>query len=119
MGAMGTTGNDTLMKMNAWRCEAELVCVQDAVSRLLSRPSKVDFYSVAAESGVSRSTLYRNGELRAVVEAARASQPDPWELVGQLADENARLRAQLFAAQARNATGRMVKYDVDAIPLVA
>ncbi len=116
---MGTMGNDTLMKINARRCEAELVCVQDAVSRLLRRPAKVDFYSVADESGVSRSTLYRNGELRAVVEDARASQPDPWELVGQLAAENDRLRARLLAAQTRIEIDRMVKYNVDAIPLVA
>ncbi len=112
-------GNDTLMRINAERCEVELAQVEAAVSRLLRRPAKVDFYSVAAESGVSRSTLYRNAELRAMVEAARNSQPDPWELIGQLTAQNASLRAKLFAAQARSVCGRMTECNVDSIPLVA
>lgn len=50
-------GKNTLMRLNAERCESELACVEAAVSHLFRRPAKVDFYSVAAESGVSRSTL--------------------------------------------------------------
>lgn len=112
-------GKNTLMRLNAERCESELACVEAAVSHLFRRPAKVDFYSVAAESGVSRSTLYRNPQLRSVVEAGRASQTDPWELVGRLTAENDRLRAALFAAEARNASGRLVKCDIKEISLVA
>ncbi|MDO4849394.1 MAG: hypothetical protein Q4B45_06470 [Coriobacteriia bacterium] len=112
-------GGNALVKLNAERCESELGCVKAAVSRLLRCPAKVDLYFVAAESGVSRSTLYRNAKLRSVVEAGRASQPDPWELIGRLTAENNRLRAALFAAEARIASGRLVKCDIKEIPLVA
>ena len=112
-------GGNALVRLNAERCESELSRVKAAVSRLLRRPAKVDFYSVAAESGVSRSTLYRNPKLRSVVEAGRASQPDPWGLIGRLTAENDRLRAALFVAEARIASGRLVRCDIKEIPLVA
>lgn len=43
-----------------------------ALDELRSEGSEVSFYSVAERSGVSRSTLYRNPGLRAMVERARA-----------------------------------------------
>ncbi len=112
-------GQSVLMRLNAERCEAEASRVEAAVSRLLNRPAKVDFYSVAYESGVSRSTLYRNLELRSMVESARASQPDPWELISRLVAENRRLRAELMMANTHGACDIMVEYDIDAMPLVA
>ncbi len=116
---MGAAGNNALMRINEERCEAELRCVEAAISRLLRRPAKVDFYSVATESGVSRSTLYRNAELRALVESARDSQADPWELVGQLMAENARLSAKLLAARTCIEWSRRTEYDADWISRVA
>lgn len=115
-------GNGALMKLNAERYGDELDRVEAAVSRLLNRPAKVDFYSVAAESGVSRSTLYRNPQLRLMVETVRDSQPDPWELIGRLAAENERLCAKLAALETRNAHNvheRMIGYGIMEIPLVA
>ncbi len=115
-------GNGTLMKLNAERCGDELDRVEAAVSRLLNRPAKVDFYSVAVESGVSRSTLYRNPKLRLMVEAARDSQPDPWELIASLTAENERLCAKLAALETRNAHNvrdRVIEYSTTGIPLVA
>ncbi len=115
-------GKSALMKLNAERCGDELDRVEAAVSRLLNRPAKVDFYSVAVESGVSRSTLYRNPKLRLMVEAARDSQPDPWELIASLTAENERLCAKLAALETRNPHNvheRMVGYGIMEIPLVA
>ncbi len=112
-------GDNALARINAERCEDELRRVEAAVSRLINRPAKVDFYSVATESGVSRSTLYRNAKLRALVEAARDSQPDPWELIGQLTAEKACLRAKLIAAEARSARECMIEYEIEVISLVA
>ncbi len=115
-------GNGALMKFNAERCGDELDRVEAAVSRLLNRPAKVDFYSVAAESGVSRSTLYRNPKLRLMVEAARDSQPDPWELIGRLTAENERLCAKIAALETRkahNIRDRVIEYNTTEIPLVA
>lgn len=107
------------IKINAECCAAEAARVGAAVACLLDRPAKVDFYSVAAESGVSRSTLYRNPELRSVVESARASRPDHWEPIGRLAAENIRLRAWFIALTTRDVCDLMIDYDGGAIPLVA
>lgn len=115
-------GTSTLMRINAERRGDEFNRVESAVSCLLSRPAKVDFYSVSAESGVSRSTLYRNLELRRMVEAARDSQPDPWVLIGWLAAENELLSAELASVKAVKSTfihECVIDYDIMDIPLVA
>lgn len=108
-----------LIRINEKRCEAELSSVEATISRLLNRPAKVDFYSVAAESGVSRSTLYRNSKLRLMVEAARDSQSDPWELIGRLAAENTHLRKELEAANLSPARGSALEYSFVALFRVA
>ncbi len=99
-----------LMRMNEECLARELPAVEAAIDSLLSAPSKVDFYSVAKASGVSRSTLYRNARLRAMVESARDSQPDPWELVRQLRDENASLRERLDGTSDRGTNASRVEY---------
>ena len=102
--------SSTLMRMNDERFDAELKAVRAAVDEVASRPAKVDFYSVSAASGVSRSTLYRNERLRRIVEAARDAQPDPWELIADLRSENAELRKRLAAAEAGGKHASRVEY---------
>lgn len=49
--------------------------VSSAVDELVGSGSQVSFCSVAEKSGLCRSTLYRNAELREIVECARDKQP--------------------------------------------
>lgn len=104
--------SNVLMEINREVCEAEVAAVRAAIVSLSATPAKIDFYSVASASGISRSTLYRNPVLREMVESARDSQPDPWVLVRTLRDENSKLRARLqFADRAdRRPTRGAVEY---------
>ena len=111
--------SSALMRMNEERLSRELPAVESAIDSLLAAPAKVDFYSVAKASGISRSTLYRNARLRAMVEAARDSQPDPWELVRRLQSENASLRGRLDAMGGCNAHADRVEYTFVRLPHAA
>lgn len=108
-----------LMRMNEECLAREVPAVESAIDSLLSAPAKVDFYSVAKVSGISRSTLYRNARLRAMVESARDSQPDPWELVRQLRDENASLHERLDAASSHGVHASKVEYTFVMLPCAA
>ena len=104
--------SNVLMEINREVCGAEVAAVRAAIASLSATPAKIDFYSVASASGVSRSTLYRNPVLREMVESARDSQLDPWAMVRALRDENSKLRARLqFADHAdRRPTRGAVEY---------
>ena len=84
--------DNALMRKNAEIARAGLDAVHRAVERLAAEHAKINFYSVAAVSGINRSTLYRNREMRAMVESARGVGYDLQEELRALREENAALR---------------------------
>ena len=70
--------------------------VEQACERLLREGAAVTFTAVASAAGVSRTTLYRNQNLRAVVEEHRSRSHDPRTLSG-LTIEVAHLRIAVEA----------------------
>ena len=70
--------------------------VEQTCEKLLGEGAAVTFTAVAAAAGVSRTTLYRNQNLRAVVEEHRSRSHDPHTLAG-LATEVAHLRLAVEA----------------------
>jgi hypothetical protein len=73
-----------------------LARVEAACRDLLSEHEPVSFIAVAARAGVSRTSLYRDQSLRAVVEDHRLRSHDPRSLSG-LAAEIAHLRTAVEA----------------------
>jgi hypothetical protein len=65
--------------------------VEQACAQLLQRDEPVTFNAVATIAGINRTSLYRNPQLRAVVEEHRAHSHDPHTLSG-LSSEIAHLR---------------------------
>lgn len=47
--------------------------VEEALKELLAKKEEITYTSVALESGISRSTLYRNEELKDMIETVRTS----------------------------------------------
>ncbi|MDQ2708761.1 MAG: hypothetical protein M3Z25_14475 [Actinomycetota bacterium] len=68
--------------------------VEDACAALLAAEEPVAFDEVATRAGIGRATLYRNPDLRAVVEEHRARGREAHTLTG-LATEIAHLRIAL------------------------
>jgi len=77
-----------------------LQAVETACTRLLDAGEKVTFTAVAEHAGVSRTTLYRNPQLRAVIEEHRSHSHDRHTLTG-LAAEISHLRTGLEAVADR------------------
>jgi hypothetical protein len=73
-----------------------LAHVEQACTQLLRDHQPVTFTTVAERAGVSRTTLYRDPSLRAVVEEHRARSHDPRTLTG-LAAEIGHLRTAVEA----------------------
>jgi len=65
--------------------------VEQACTKLAARGEPVTFVTIAARTGIPRVTLYRNAELRAVVEEHRALAAQATTITG--------LAAQLAAQQ--------------------
>jgi len=65
--------------------------VEDACAELVLAGLPITFDDVAERAGLGRATLYRNHELRALVEAHRARGPEAHTLTG-LTSEIAHLR---------------------------
>jgi len=64
--------------------------VEEAILRLLRSHKAVNFNSVSAESGITKSTLYNTPEIRSRIEALRSQQsqlPSPLQLKASM-DEN-------------------------------
>ncbi len=76
--------------------EPALVRVERACSQLLRAHQPVTFTAVADLAKVGRGTLYRDAELRAVIDEHRTHQADARTLTG-LAHEIAHLRTALEA----------------------
>jgi len=76
--------------------EPSLVRVERACAQLLQAGQQVTFIAVADLAGVGRATLYRDPQLRAVIDEHRARQADARTLTG-LAHEIAHLRTALEA----------------------
>lgn len=74
--------------------------VEEVCTELAAEAEPVTFTAVAARAGVGRATLYRNSDLRAVVEDHRARARDAHTLSG-LAEDIAQLRSSLEAVAAR------------------
>lgn len=85
-----------------------LQTVEAACARLAQHGEAITFTAVADHTGISRTTLYRNPQLRAVVEEHRHNIHDPHTLTG-LAAENAHLRTglQALADRIRNQEERL------------
>ncbi len=77
-----------------------LARVERACAELLTDRGPFSFAAVAIKAGVSRTTLYRDESLRAVVEEHRMRSRDPYSLSG-LATEVAHLRTAVEALAAR------------------
>jgi predicted DNA-binding transcriptional regulator YafY len=76
--------------------QPSLVRVERACAQLLQAGRQVTFTAVADLAGVSRTTLYRDADLRAVIDEHRTRQADARSLTG-LASEIAHLRTALEA----------------------
>lgn len=74
--------------------------VEQTCRRLLRDGAPVTFTAIAKEAGVSRTTLYRDESLRAVVEEHRNRSHDPRTLTG-LTAEVAHLRTAVEALAER------------------
>ena len=70
--------------------------VEDACAALLAAGQPVAFHEVATRAGIGRATLYRNPDLRAVIEEHRARGREARTLTG-LATEIEHLRIALHA----------------------
>jgi len=79
--------------------EAPLVRVERACTQLLQAGQQITFIAVADLAGVGRATLYRNPQLRAVINEHRSQQAEAHTLTG-LAHEIAHLRTALEAVAA-------------------
>jgi hypothetical protein len=77
-----------------------LAAVETACNDLTSSAQPVTFTNVAKRAGLSRPTLYKNPDLRAVVEEHRARDHEPRTLSG-LNTEVAHLRTALDAISER------------------
>jgi len=76
--------------------EPALVRVERACAQLLKAGQQVTFTAVANLAGAGRATLYRDGDLRAVIDEHRTRQAEARTLTG-LAHEIAHLRTALEA----------------------
>ena len=76
--------------------EAPLVRVEHACGQLLQAGRPVTFIAVAQLAGLGRTTLYRDTDLRAVIDEHRTRQAEARTLTG-LAHEIAHLRTALEA----------------------
>ncbi len=63
-----------------------LQVVEAACARLANNGEAITFTAVADHTGISRTTLYRNSQLRAVVEEHRSHTHDPHTLTGLAAE---------------------------------
>ena len=77
-----------------------LARVEHACAALRRDSKPVTFTSVAAQAGISRTTLYRDPSLRAVIEEHRAALNDPRTLTG-LTSEVGHLRTAVEALAER------------------
>jgi len=73
-----------------------LEAVEEACTRLADTDQPVTFTAIAEQTGLSRTTLYRNPQLRAVIEEHRHHSHDRHTLTG-IAAEIAHLRTGLEA----------------------
>lgn len=76
--------------------ETALVRVEHACAHLVHAGQQVTFTAVATAAGVGRATLYRDPQLRAVINEHRSRQAEARTLTG-LAQELAHLRTALEA----------------------
>ena len=76
--------------------EPSLIRVERACTQLLQTGQQITFIAVADLAGVGRATLYRDPDLRAVIDEHRTRQADAHTLSG-LAHEIAHLRTALEA----------------------
>jgi len=76
--------------------EPSLVRVERACAQLLQEGQQVTFIAVADLAGVGRATLYRDPQLRAVIDEHRTRRADARTLTG-LPNEIAHLRTALEA----------------------
>ena len=89
-----------------------LQAVEAACARLAHKGQAITFTAVADHAGISRTTLYRNPQLRAVVEHHRSHSRQPHTLTG-LATEIAHLRTglQALADRIRNQEERLRRIE--------
>ena len=91
--------------------------VERTCAELAQAGQPVTFAAVAARSGLARATLYRNPQLRAVIDEHRARQADARTLSG-LAAEISHLRAALeaIASNVRQHEERLRRLERRATP---
>ena len=65
--------------------------VDDAIQRLIKTKAKINFNSVAIESGVSKAYLYKNADLRTRIDILRKQQeglPSPGQIKREMSDKS-------------------------------
>jgi len=80
-----------------------LATVEAACRDLAAAGHPITFTTIAERTGISRTTLYRNHQLRAVIEEHRHHSHDPRTLTG-LTTEIAHLRTAVQASPTESAT---------------
>ena len=86
--------------------------VEDACAALLTAAQPVTFDEVANRAGLGRATLYRNPELRAVVEEHRARGREARTLTGLVAEiEHLRIALDALATKVRRHEEHLRRLD--------
>jgi len=92
------TDNTFLAAANTRRHEAALAAAHDAIERLTREGKAVNFGTVAQAAGVSRSWLYRDGEITETITRLRCSSSSTTALAARRASTDS-LRQRLDTAR--------------------
>ena len=88
---------EQLKSIHQSKKEKSIKKVQEAITNLKNRNENITFINVALESGVARSTLYRNQEIKALIESNISNETDEIhklkEQIKQLTIENNKLKS--------------------------
>ncbi|MGO5491730.1 DUF6262 family protein [Acidaminococcus sp. HCP3S3_H5] len=95
-----------IIKLAKQKTEDKVVFVTSVIHDMQTHHKKISFYSVAKETGVSKSFLYSNERLKNIIVRLRNDQknaildaPDSETLMAALRKENKRLQAEIKVLQ--------------------
>ncbi len=87
-----------LAQANTWRHQAAAAAAHHAIEQLQREGKAVNYAAVAHAAGVSRTWLYRQDQIRALISRQRALEPPAAQIAAQRATTDS-LRARLDAAR--------------------
>ena len=95
-----------IVKLAKQKTEDKVVFVTSVINDMQTHHKKISFYSVAKETGVSKSFLYSNERLKNLIVRLRDDQknaildaPDSETLIAALRKENRRLQTEIKSLQ--------------------